>query len=183
MISYFRFGLSINVLRRTLSCSCESYNPHGKAYFLPICSFQLTLWFVTYVSCLYSSDSNSTCNQSYEWPGLEVRKFPKQWQHLQDNTLQNWTKRYIAPIRILAISNWYGSQSTAIICVHSFASLCSSISKPRVANPTFHICLCYGSIRSTSQTSKGIHHHVVQLYHGHPSLLPRIFSVFCPHGM
>lgn len=67
-LSYFRFGLSINVLRRTLSCSCKSYNPYGKAYSLPIHLFQLTLWFVNYVSCLCSSDSNSTCNQAYEWP-------------------------------------------------------------------------------------------------------------------
>ena len=128
---------------------------------------------------------NDLCN------GLEVRKFPKQWQLLQDNVpilhdllCKIGPENVLLPLeyRPLVIDMVHKAQlpfvSTLLHpCVPASVSAQTKGSKSYFSYlPVLWECRRYKSDkqRDTSCCTK--------LYHGHPSLLPGIFTVFCPHG-
>lgn len=122
--------------------------------------------------------------------GLEVRKFPKQWQFLQDHV----------PILHDLICK-FGPQSTSLPSefrplvldmVHK-AQL-PFLYTPQHPNVPFsgqsknlhsyfpHLPVLWDRRKYKSDKHNDISS-CTKLYRGHPSLLPGIFTIICPHGM
>lgn len=126
---------------------------------------------------------NDLCN------GLEVRKFPERWQLLQDSVpilhdllckLGPENASLPSEYRPLVIYMVYKAQLPfAASPLHP----CIPVSAQAKDNHSFfpHLPVLWERRRYKSDKQKDASC-CTKLYRGHPSLLPGIFTLFCPHG-
>ena len=123
--------------------------------------------------------------------GLEVRKFPERWKFLQDNVpilhdliCKIGPENTLLPLeyRPLVISMVHKAQ---LPFVSTPLHPCIPVSvNSALDSKSYFPCLPVLWERQRYKADKQSHTSwCTKLYRGHPSLLPGIFTVFCPHGL
>lgn len=123
--------------------------------------------------------------------GLEVRKFPERWKFLQDNVpilhdliCKIGPENTMLPLeyRPLVISMMHKAQ-LPFVSTPLHPSIPASADSALASKSYFpHLPVLWERRRYKADKNRDALQ-CTKLYRGHPSLLPGIFTVFCPHGL
>lgn len=191
-IPWFRYRVSCGLLDRTFSCFSKSNKPHGKPCSVPItCATLFSDLSSMFPVCALLIPTPEVVNlMSDLCNGLEVRKLPEQWQFLQENVpvLHDLICK-IGPENMSLPSEF---RPLVIDMVHKAQlPFVSTPLHPRVpvsaqSNNTHSYFPCLPVLWDWHRYKSDKHKDTLsctKLYRGHPSLLPGIFTIFCPHGL